>query len=298
MPTCTLAYHVTRQDYRQRLPTKEQLSVWHWWYWTVKQRRRAFVGETPERGVECWCSGEPAQSKTDGRFSRQLHGPPSACHGKHFWCHKKTSLPRLRVIFRDSVLTLNLSIYLILCVSIYTHIKWGFLAWYMLVVALCWSSLQSKPFLDACVIMLLVGFVLNANAFVSFQHHIWDCPNSRFDPTLAVYMRRQATSAVRLFVIPYCVSCYSGIANSTPGFFSIFPVKISVLIPVAIGAVAFPICLRLASDMTSRAVYPKESNVERNRRRSTTMVAVRFWVAFQPSMRTTVENKYDYYAYK
>lgn len=155
-------------------------------------------------------------------------------------------------------------------------VMWGFLAWYLLVVAFCWPLLHLKPFLDASVIMILVGLVLNANAFVSFQHSTWSCPANVRDPNLAFYMREQSFSIVRLFVIPYCVSCYSGIVSSTPDFFSIFPTRPSILIPVILGSIVFPLSLRLAAEMTSNVVYPKESKELRASRRSSGVVDINF----------------------
>lgn len=125
---------------------------------------------------------------------------------------------------------------------------------------------------------MLVGLVLNVNAFVSFQHHIITCPITKEEPTLAMYIQRQPASIIRLFMIPYCVSCYSGIANSTPNFFSIFPMQPSILIPAIVGAITFPALLRLMADIASHIVYPKETDLNRDCRRSEGVAATaKFW---------------------
>lgn len=125
---------------------------------------------------------------------------------------------------------------------------------------------------------MLVGLVLNVNAFVSFQHHIITCPITKEEPTLAMYIQRQPASIIRLFMIPYCVSCYSGIANSTPNFFSIFPMQPSILIPAIVGSITFPALLRLMADIASHIVYPKETDLNRDCRRSEGVAAIaKFW---------------------
>lgn len=169
----------------------------------------------------------------------------------------------------------TLADFLVSCTSIPQLIMWGFLAWFLLVVFLS-LPLNPKPFKDALVIMSLIGLVLNANAFVAYQHHIHSCPVSTFEPTLGVFLRRQSASIARLFVIPYCVSCYSGIANSTPGFVSIFPTDPAILIPVVIGAVSFPLSLRLVSNILSHIVYPDETGSHLNERRRSSISEIKF----------------------
>lgn len=141
-------------------------------------------------------------------------------------------------------------------------VMWGFLAWFLLVVSIT-RPLPTKPFVDACLIMTLIGLVLNANAFVSFKISTMACPNTKEEPTLMDYVSQQYFSIIRLFMIPYCVSCYSGIVNSASGFVSIFPVEPHVAIPVVSGAFLFPILLNWISGIINGIVYPKETKAHR-----------------------------------
>eukprot|EP00978_Attheya_sp_CCMP212_P011800 scaffold29330_cov56-Attheya_sp.AAC.2 len=129
----------------------------------------------------------------------------------------------------------------------------AYLVWYILVVALIDHSESSiKPFVDAIVIMILIGLVLNANAYLSFMAS--SSPDENNDDNtnksggsnkLWMYLRTNFWSVLRLFLIPYAVSSYAGVASSAVEgtFVSVFPTDPAVWGPALGGALGVPICL-------------------------------------------------------
>jgi hypothetical protein len=126
----------------------------------------------------------------------------------------------------------------------------AYLVWYILVMALIDHS-SVKPFVDAIVIMVLIGLVLNANAYLSFMASSSsldennDSNKSGGSSKLWMYLRTNFWSVLRLFLIPYAVSSYAGVASSAVEgtFVSVFPTDPAVWGPALGGALGVPIGL-------------------------------------------------------
>jgi hypothetical protein len=112
----------------------------------------------------------------------------------------------------------------------------------------------------------LVGLVLNANAYTSWINQQktsakteTESPNS----SLKEFAKSQPFSVVRLFLIPYCVSSYSGAINSVQGgpieFVSVFPSDARSLVICFGCAVGFPFSLFILSRASMRCVESQRS---------------------------------------
>lgn len=139
-------------------------------------------------------------------------------------------------------------------------VMWGYLGWYITVVLLV-PNKTSKPFIDALIIMLLIGFVLNANAYLAFRAAAERCPRTgELQTTMGWYMKLNYASALRLFLIPYCVSSYSGMAASVSSmedaFASVFPRDPSIWIPAICIGLGFPLFLFILRYFTTGAASP------------------------------------------
>lgn len=128
-------------------------------------------------------------------------------------------------------------------------VMWAYLGWYITVVLLV-PNKNSKPFIDALIIMLLIGFVLNANAYLAFRAAAERCPRTgELQTSIGWYIKLNYAGALRLFMIPYAVSSYSGMAASASsmddGFVFVFPKDSNIWIPAAFVAAELPLSLFL-----------------------------------------------------
>lgn len=153
----------------------------------------------------------------------------------------------------------------------------AYLIWYMVVVLLIDHS-DSSPFVDAIVIMILIGLVLNANAYLTFMassssshdenndnHHPTNDHDSNALPNksgggkvLWAYLRTNFWSVLRLFLIPYAVSSYAGVASSAVEgtFVSVFPTDPAIWGPALGGALGFPISLLMTRSFLAFYLHP------------------------------------------
>jgi len=133
----------------------------------------------------------------------------------------------------------------------------SYASWYAVVMALI-PHATPKPFLDALVIGVLIGFVLNINAYSSFKANVESMTasgdgsvnTSRSNPSqsqtsVGRYFQLNCMSVLRLFLIPYMVSSYSAAAGASKEgtFVSIFPVDARYWGPALAASVAVPASL-------------------------------------------------------
>lgn len=141
----------------------------------------------------------------------------------------------------------------------------AYATWYVVVMSLI-PHTTAKPFLDALVIGVLIGLVLNVNAYSSYKANaartcygnsiatrstkdqiaisrtiIMRNP-SQNQTSIGSYLRNNCMSVLRLFLIPYMVSSYSAAAGGSEEgtFVSVFPVDGEIWGPALAASVAVP----------------------------------------------------------
>ena len=140
---------------------------------------------------------------------------------------------------------------------------YSFAIWYASVLSL--MGIESlTPFLNALAIMFLVGTLLNFNAFDAFKQAAASCPNTKNDPSagsLRRYIEVAWPGALRLYVVPYCVASYSGVAANDPNFAIIWPRPIRVWAPSLAASILIPLAIYCKQKWAERMIKEYEAGM-------------------------------------
>lgn len=139
---------------------------------------------------------------------------------------------------------------------------YAFAIWYVSVLSLV--SVKRPPFVNALAIMFLVGTLLNFNAFDAFRQAAASCPNTRDDAaagSLRRYIEVAWPGALRLYVVPYCVASYSGVASNNPNFAVIWPKPMKVWAPSLAASVLIPLAMYCKQKWAERMINEYESTI-------------------------------------
>ena len=140
---------------------------------------------------------------------------------------------------------------------------YSFAIWYASVLSLIRIKSLS-PFLNALAIMFLVGTLLNFNAFDAFKQAAASCPNTKKDPSagsLRRYIEVAWPGALRLYVVPYCVASYSGVAANDPIFAVIWPRPIRVWAPSLAASILIPLAIYCKQKWAERMIREYEAGM-------------------------------------
>ena len=137
---------------------------------------------------------------------------------------------------------------------------YSFAIWYASVLSLVGIK-SHTPFLNAFAIMFLVGTLLNFNAFDAFKQAAASCPNTKNDPSagsLRRYIEVAWPGALRLYVVPYCVASYSGVAANDPNFAIIWPRPMKVWAPSLAASILIPLGIYCKQKWAERMIREYE----------------------------------------
>ena len=140
---------------------------------------------------------------------------------------------------------------------------YAFAIWYVSVLSLVGVKRQT-PFVNALAIMFLVGTLLNFNAFDAFKQAASSCPNTRDDASagsLRRYIEVAWPGALRLYVVPYCVASYSGVASNNPNFAVIWPKPMKVWAPSLAASVLIPLAIYCKQKWAERMINEYENTI-------------------------------------